>query len=88
MDKPIKYIKLISDGTWFKKNTEVYHYDENRRFTMEEFEECKKDQIVNGRGIRVSEGPPELHPIGEEYIDGETCMIDEFTWEIVNEITS
>jgi len=80
----MKYIKLVSDGTWFVKGSEVWHYDEFRRINEEEWKEWAEAEIVNCRGLRISEGTPELDVQGQEYIDGETCTIDEFSVEFVD----
>ena len=88
----MKYVKLIAkaneDGPhWFKPGTEVLHYDEVRRISAAEWEQCLLDGFVLGRGIRICESHSELHEIGDEYEDGECCLIDEFEVEFVNEIS-
>lgn len=72
------YVKLISDGTWFIEGTEVFHYDEDRRITKEEFDEWRASGSILCRGIRLREN-------GEKYIDGELCAIEEFSVELVEE---
>lgn len=73
-----KYIKLIAKpDTWFKENTEVLGYN-GERITKEYWSECQKSGIIACRGIRVCESEYELHTIGEEYEDSETCLIEEF----------
>lgn len=78
-----QYVKLIAKpDTWFKAGTEVWCYDEPRRLTLEEFNVW--DQSILVRGIRVCEFDSELEKIGEEYIDGESCLLDEFDLEIID----
>lgn len=62
-------MKYISDGTWFKKGTEVKLIDDYRPegLNMGLFE-----------GIRVTEYESELAILGEERIDQEVCGFDEF----------
>lgn len=82
----MKNIKLVAlPDTWFKEGTEVLHYDENRRISLQEWEDWQKSGIVLCRGIRICESNTELHKIGEEYEDGECCQIDEFNAEIIEE---
>ena len=78
----MKLVKLIAKpNTWFKEGTEVYNYD-GVPFTLDEYEECKYSSgTILARGIRVCEHASELRPLGEEYIDGEYCDIDEFEVE-------
>ena len=86
----MKVIRLIAKpDTWFKEGSEVYDYDEfGVRFTLDKYEEWKKSGSILARGIRVCENPlsegTENNPkvLGEEYIDGELCDIDEFEVEI------
>jgi hypothetical protein len=80
------WVKLVSkQGQWFKEGTEVFHYDEDRRITKEEFEEWLKSGIILCRGIRICEHEGELHKVGSEYDDGECCFIEEFDYEYVKE---
>lgn len=72
------YVKLISDGTWFIEGTEVFHYDEDRRITKEEFDEWRESGSILCRGIRLEKN-------GEKRKDGELCMIEEFSVELVHE---
>jgi hypothetical protein len=60
----LKYIAKV--GGWFKPGTECI---------LEADCESMGGIFI---GIRISEGPPELHPIGEEYEDGESCPWHEF----------
>ena len=61
-----KYI--AKPGTWFKEGTEV-----------ELVSDCRPLLSMGiFRGTRVSAGSPELHPIGEEYMDEEDCNFAEF----------
>jgi len=73
------YVKLISDGTWFVKGSEVWHYDKFERISEKDWAEWCKAGIINCRGIRVDDGI--------ELIDGETCILDEFKVEIVENKT-
>jgi len=49
------------EGGWFKTGTEVLLV-----------EDCEQAGGLF-RGTRISEGPPELHDVGEEYVDEEVC---------------
>lgn len=84
----MKHVKLIAKpNTWFKEGTEVFHYDEYKKLIpLSEFNEWKKSDMILCRGIRVCENPISENrtKVGEEYIDGELCGIDEFEIEIVN----
>lgn len=74
----MKYVKLIAKpDTWFKAGSEVWHYDEHRRLTLEEWNEWFKSGIALVSGIHVSERD-ELDG------DGELCTCDEFDVEIVD----
>ena len=79
------HVKLTTkqDG-WFKPGTEVFHYDEPRRISAAEWEQCLLDGHVLCRGVRVCQFHSELHEIGDEYEDGESCTIDEFEVEFVD----
>ena len=87
----MKVIRLIAKpDTWFKEGIEVYDYDEyGVRFTLDEYEEWKKSGNILARGIRVCKNPlsegTEHTPkvLGEEYIDGELCDIDEFEVDVI-----
>jgi len=91
----MKYVKLIAKpNTWFKEGTEVYDYDadysEKKRLTLEDWNEWEDTGCVCVRGVRIcEEGYGEVenlgYKVGEERIDGEVCMIDEFDVEIVEE---
>lgn len=89
-----KYVKLTArPDTWFKEGTEVYDYESDyekrQRITLEEFErDWKPSQIICVRGIRIVENPlseGQHLQVGQEFIDGEACAIDEFDIEIVEE---
>jgi hypothetical protein len=87
-----QYVKLVAKpNTWFKEGTEVYDYDcldlnNKYRISLEQWKQnWEFSGIVCARGIRVSQNKSELHPIGEEYFDGETCGVNEFDMTIVNE---
>lgn len=60
----MKYI--AKPDSWFKEGTEV-----------ELIADCGK---LGGifKGVRISEGPPEMAPYDEEYVDEELCPWDEF----------
>lgn len=84
----MQMIRLIAKpDTWFKEGSEVYNYDEyGKRFTLLEYEEWKKSGMILARGIRVCDDPLAESrglKVGEEYIDGEYCSIDEFNIEIL-----
>ena len=78
-------VKLIAKpNTWFKEGTEVYNYDEyGVRFTLDEYKKQEESGTILARGLRVCEDASELRPLGEEYIDGEYCDIDEFEVEFL-----
>jgi hypothetical protein len=86
-----KYIKLIAKpDTWFKEGTEVYDYysslDNRTHVTFKEYEGAKKYGSIDVRGWRISESlEAEAVPVGEEYFDGETCDLEEFEVEIIEE---
>jgi len=80
-------VRLIAKpNTWFKEGTEVYNYDKyGVRFTLDEYKEWEKSGTILTRGLRVCENPEsENKLLGEEYIDGEYCDIDEFEVEFIN----
>lgn len=89
----MKYVKLTArPNTWFKAGTEVYDYDCNapedlRRITLDAWTDWRRFPIVLARGIRVIENPASEGggQVGEERWDGESCSIDEFDAEIVEE---
>lgn len=71
----MKYVKLIAKpDTWFQEGTEVWHYDE---------------PIILVRGIRISDDNPNENALGYKpnckRIDGESCFLDEFDIETVDE---
>jgi hypothetical protein len=73
-----KFVKLISDGTWYDIGTEVYtdkDFDRSplKRMSLTEFQEWEKDGIVVVCGYRNGQ------------LDGECCSLDEFTVEVVEE---
>lgn len=87
----MKYVKLTAKpDTWFKEGTEVYCYDcredNKKRITLESYEKSKSWNYILCRGTRVSEdeGAEGVYP-GEEYFDGESCLLDEFNVEIVED---
>ena len=81
----MKYVKLTAKkGTWFKEGTEVYQYDicdwdKRERLTLDEWNMWVESGLTCVRGITIFEGET------EECVDGETCGIDEFDVEIVDE---
>ena len=91
IDYNSKY-RFISDGTWFKKDTECTvedgtclwrNWDSNSQIeiTLEEMT-TRKDEIMGlFRGIRVTEysAAEGGAPEGIEREDGEMCGLDEFT---------
>lgn len=85
----MKYVKLTAKpDTWFKEGAEVFHYDERRRFTLEEWQECLEDGFVSCQGIRVCEDNPNENKFckpGDERLDGACCMVNELEVEIVEE---
>ena len=92
MSQAKQYVKLVAKpNTWFKAGTEVWHCEEPRRLTLEEWGRWKEPSmaIVLVRGIRVCEDNPNEngmgHKAGDERIDGECCSCEEFDVEIVSE---
>ena len=93
----MKYVKLIAKpNTWFKEGTEVYDYDANfneqRRITLEYWNKSLEEYGGRGicvRGIRVCEDNPNENGMGcnpgEERVDGEWCMCDEFDVTVVED---
>lgn len=84
---------FISDGTWFKKGTECIVEDGYVLWDMDDKpgNEYKTTEIsyqrmmdnpdrISGifQGLRISSGTGELQKEGEEYEDGEVCVLDEF----------
>lgn len=87
-----KYIFVAIEDSWFKKGTEctveggalwdldIRDFDEDRKEIPYKRMVDNPDRI-NGifNGIRIADGPPgELQKEGEEYEDGEVCVLDEF----------
>lgn len=86
----MKYVKLIArPDTWFEAGTEVWHYDKPRRLTLEEWNGWVPWNMVLVRGIRICEDCPNENGMGyksgDRRIDGESCGVDEFDVEIVEE---
>lgn len=86
-----KYVKLTAKpNTWFKEGTEVFNYDQyGKRLTLEEYNNWVLDRLILVSGIRVCEDGYEVNDmgckIGEERIDGESCNLNEFIVEIVDQ---
>ena len=59
---------IAKPDTWFVEGTECELVADGR----------PQMNIGIFRGKRISEGLPELHPAGEEYLDEENCSFDEF----------
>jgi hypothetical protein len=79
-----KKVKLIAKpNTWYKEGTEVFNY-EGEEFDYYEYLEGKLNGMLLCRGVRICEHESELHEIGEEYIDGEYCPIEEFNVEVID----
>jgi hypothetical protein len=90
MDKVVRLI--AKPDTWFKEGTEVFDYDsdysEQKRISLKNWEQSVSEGGICVRGIRVCEEGYEQEPClnckpGEERIDGEWCMCDEFFVEII-----
>lgn len=86
----MSYVKLTArPDSWFKVGTEVYHYDAKplRRLTEDEWSVALCEGLVCVRGARVNEHPLAEGggTIGDEYEDGECCLLDEFDVEIVED---
>jgi len=87
----MKYVKLIvKPDTWFVEGTEAFDYDEyGKRISTEVFErDWKTSGLILVRGLRKCELEYELslgYKNGEIREDGESCTLDEFEIEVVNE---
>ena len=87
----MKKLKLIAKpNTWFKEGTEVFDYDSfypnYKRISLEDFNRDWKDSgLICIRGTRISKSEHELVSIGTEYEDGESCSLEEFDMEIIEE---
>ncbi len=72
------YVKLISDGTWFDKGTEVFCTDQPLE-SMTRFTKEKYEQRVNDSWGILCRG----YVDGGTRIDEEMCSYDEFEVEFV-----
>ncbi len=90
----MSYVKLIAKpNTWFKAGTEVYDYDcwpptTLFRVSLEQWHTWSLTGFALLRGQRITENPDSEGggKVGDEYWDGETCAVDEFDAEVVEEI--
>ena len=87
-----KYIFIALEDSWFKKGTECIVEDGYSLWDSDEPNSYKTVEVsyermvdrpdrVCGifRGLRIAAGPPgELQEEGEEYEDGEVCVLDDF----------
>lgn len=80
----MQYVKLVSDGTWFVKGSEVWHMDDFKRHTVEEWNRWKKSGVILCNGLRQCEDPCEQQRIGDVYLDQEMCVTDEFDVSFVD----
>lgn len=83
----MKYVKLIAKpDTWFKTGTEVFHYDEHRRVSLDEWNKwiTPSPFIILVRGHRICDSEYEKKLFDVERWDGESCGVDEFDMEIVD----
>lgn len=83
-------VKLTAKpDTWFKEGTEVFYEDEcyaERRLTLQEYENMLSEYpYAIFFGTRIIENPASEGggEIGEERIDGEVCLLEEFNVEII-----
>ena len=79
----MQYVRLTArPNTWFKSGTEVYDYDADycdcKLISLDHWNRCNEDGGICVRGILIT-------PLGEEIVDGEYCLCEEFDVEIVNE---
>lgn len=87
----MKYVKLTAKpDTWFVEGTEAFDYEEyGKRISVEVFEkDWKPYGMILLRGLRKCEFEYEFalgYKNGEIRQDGESCAIDEFDLEIVDE---
>ena len=59
---------IAKPDTWFDAGTEC-----------ELLVDCRPELSIGiFKGIRTSQGVPELHSVGEKYVDEEDCSFDEF----------
>ena len=80
----MKKVKLIAKpNTWYKDGTQVLNYD-GEEFDYYEYLDAELTGGILCRGLRVCESKNELHEIGEEYIDGEYCLLTEFNIEVID----
>jgi len=85
-----KKYRFISDGTWFKKGTECIVEDGHCLWDNDglyaDKTEVSYERMMDSpdrvcgifQGLRISAGRGELQKEGEEYEDGEVCVLDEF----------
>ena len=84
------YGKLIAKpDTWFQEGTEVFSEDD-RRFTVAEFEDWKKSGIIICCGRRICDDNDNERNLGykdgDARFDGECCQISEFEIYKVDDI--
>ena len=84
------YVKLVAKPeTWFQEGTEAFSEDE-RRFTVEEYEDWKKSGIIICCGRRICDTNENEQGIGyssgDARFDGECCSITEFEVQLVDDI--
>jgi hypothetical protein len=81
------FIKLVSKGEWFKEGTEVWDEDTDLRFRIRDYQTWICGRAIVARGLRIKESDSESRSaaIGEAYIDGEYCSLDEFVISVVSD---
>jgi hypothetical protein len=85
---PSLFIKLVSKkDEWFVEGTEVWDEDTDLRFKIRDFQKWVSSKMIVGRGLRIKESDSESQSaaIGEAYIDGEYCSLDEFVISVVSD---
>jgi hypothetical protein len=85
----MKYVKLtVTDDEWYKLGTEVWKYDEDKRFTVDEWDQQLQHNglgvLVCGVATRKGYEPEWMTFVNDCRIDGELCHEDEFFVEIVD----
>mgnify|MGYP003420166015 CR=1 FL=1 len=82
------YVELrAKENTWFDEYCDVYEYSGYRRITLSEYKEGLKYDMLLVRGWRTKQSESESPSIymGDNYLDGETCMPDEFDFTFTTE---
>ena len=85
---PSLFIKLVSKkDEWFVEGTEVWDEDTDLRFRIRTYQKWITAKAIVARGLRIKQSDSETKSaiIGEAYIDGEYCPLDEFVISVVSD---